>query len=159
MTRRATTALGTTFSLFLAMGAGVAGCGAGRTGGVRPETAAVPVSTQASGGDAAAADGRAIHGAWRGTGPCDGSLELRADGTFTRQHFSPGDNRLAGSWAVRWDDEPPTLVLTCESSDEPAHVGRAVEVKIVRLDGEALVYEHETGGGLTRYARADAARP
>src|SRR6476659_5945434 len=61
---------------------------------------------------------RKLHGAWIAEGDCVGDLTLRADGTFERQHYSPGNNKLAGTWEVRWKALPPTLVLTCKTSDE-----------------------------------------
>ena len=91
-----------------------------------------------------------LHGEWQG-GCCIGELTLRADGTFERQHYSPGNNTLTGTWHVRWDALPATLVLTCKASDYEGYVGRE-EVKLIRLDDDALVYQHP-GGRTTSYER------
>jgi hypothetical protein len=93
---------------------------------------------------------RKLHGEWS-SGPCIGELTLRADGTFERQHYSPGDNTLTGTWEVRWDALPPTLILTCTASDYEGYIGRE-EVKLIRLDDEALVYQHP-GGRTIPYER------
>ncbi len=94
---------------------------------------------------------RKLHGTWRG-GPCLGELTLRADGTFERRHFSPGNNKLTGTWEVRWNALPPTLILACKSSDDPDRVGKTSEVKLIQLDGHALAYQPSKGQPV-RYAR------
>src|SRR4051812_47547828 len=76
-------------------------------------------------------------GEWMNGGACVGDITIRADGTYERRHFSPGNNTLAGTWKVKWDALPPTLVLTCEKSDGEGHVGKTQEVKVVRLDEDA----------------------
>jgi hypothetical protein len=97
-----------------------------------------------------------LHGVWKG-GACVGELTVKADGTFERRHYTPGNNTLSGTWAVRWDALPPTLALTCTASDAPDRikVGETTAVKLVRLDGEALAYQHP-GGPPVRYARVKA---
>ena len=87
-----------------------------------------------------------LHGAWEADDmDCVGDLTLRADGTFERKHYSPGNNTLTGTWEVRWNALPPTLVLTCKTSDEPDRfsVGKTLEVKVIQLNDEALAYEYE----------------
>lgn len=83
-----------------------------------------------------------MHGAWKGDGPCDGDLVLAADGTYKRQHFSPQNNSLTGTWTVRWDALPPTLVLKCETSDRPFFAGRTTELKLLQLNEDALIYQY-----------------
>lgn len=99
---------------------------------------------------------RKLHGEWKG-GLCMGELTLRADGTFERQHYTPGSIALTGTWEVRWKSLPPTLALTCKTSDEPGRrdVGKTSEVKLVQLDDEALAYEDPEylGGQPVRYTR------
>ncbi len=85
---------------------------------------------------------RKLHGEWKGSGPCGGRLTLRADGTYERRHFSPGDNKISGTWTVRWDALPPTLVLACKESDDPDLASKRTEVKLIQLDAEALVYQY-----------------
>lgn len=83
-----------------------------------------------------------LHGEWKG-GLCMGELILRADGTFMRQHYTPGNIKLTGTWKLIWNALPPTLALTCETSDEPGarDVGRTSKIKLVQLDDENLAYE------------------
>jgi hypothetical protein len=95
---------------------------------------------------------RMLHGAWQG-GDCVGELTLAADGTFDRQHYSPGNNKLTGTWKVRWNALPPTLVLNCTASDDPEYV-RQEEVKLVQLDDESLAFGYP-GERTVRYTRAD----
>ena len=97
---------------------------------------------------------RKLHGQWE-SGPCVGELTLRPDGTFERSHYSPGGNKLTGTWAVRWNALPPTLSMTCEASDEPNFVGKTSEFKLTQLDDDTLAYERpETPGKPVRYERA-----
>ena len=99
-----------------------------------------------------------LHGAWEADGlNCVGDLTLRADGTFERQHYSPGNNKLTGTWEVRWNALPPTLVLSCKTSDDPDLVGKTSEVKLTQLDDETLAYQFpggpNPGVGTHRYKR------
>jgi hypothetical protein len=96
---------------------------------------------------------RKLHGAWMG-GDCQGTITFAADGTFERQHYSPGDCRLAGTWEVRWDALPPTMILTCTTADDPEFVGRE-EVKLTQLDGEAIGYQYPGLSTVHRYWRID----
>ena len=83
-----------------------------------------------------------LHGAWEADDmDCVGDLTLRADGTFERQHYSPGNNKLTGTWEVRWNALPPTLVLSCKTSDDPDLVGKTSEVKLTQLDDQTLAYQ------------------
>jgi hypothetical protein len=86
-----------------------------------------------------------LHGAWECERDCVGDLTFRADGTFDRLRYSPGNNKLTGTWEMRWDALPPTLVLTCRTSDESDRfsVGKTLEVKVIQLNDEALAYEYE----------------
>jgi hypothetical protein len=101
--------------------------------------------------DAAAALERKLHGAWKG-GPCLGEFTLKADATFERRHFSPGNYNLTGTWEVRWDALPPTLVLSCRTSDDPDSLGKTSEVKLIQLDDEVLAYQYP-GQRPARYTR------
>ena len=87
---------------------------------------------------------RKLVGGWEG-GPCDGDWTYRPGGTFRARHYSPGNNRLAGTWEVRWDALPPTLVRTCKTSDDPDLVGKTWDVNLVQLDDKALACDE--GGG------------
>ena len=94
----------------------------------------------------------AIVGEWHGTAPCDGAITFRSDGTYERRHYSPGDYRVAGAWALRRDTSPPTLKLTCEESDDRDDVGRVVDLTLVRLDADEMVCRID-GETLIRYER------
>jgi len=96
-----------------------------------------------------------LHGAWKGPA-CGGDWALGADGTFTVERYSPGNNKLSGTWEVRWNALPPTLVLTIRTSDAPERikVGEVWEVKLMQLDDEALAYEWPRNPGQsTRWVR------
>jgi len=102
---------------------------------------------------------RKLHGEWKG-GPCEGDWAFAPDGTYKVKNYSPGGNKLAGTWEVRWDALPPTLVLTCKTSDDPVHVkvGEKTEVKLIQLDDEALAYQYlsqyrQPGGHTDRFKR------
>ena len=85
---------------------------------------------------------RKLHGRWKGPA-CGGDWTFASDATFSVNHYSPGNNELTGSWEVRWNALPPTLVLTVKSSNAPERikVGESWEVKLVQLNDEALAYE------------------
>jgi hypothetical protein len=112
------------------------------------------------GGELAALE-RKLLGTWQG-GPCVGDYTFNADGTFELRHFTPGGNTLTGTWSLRWDALPPTLVLTCRTSDfrkkdpgraEYAHLGKALELKVLQLDGDALVLRFSSDKKERRYER------
>jgi hypothetical protein len=97
-----------------------------------------------------------LRGAWNGPA-CGGNWTFKADGTFAAEHYSPGNNKLTGTWAVRWNALPPTLALTMQTSDAPERikVGETWEVKLIRLDDEALDFVWpQNPGHPTRWTRA-----
>lgn len=94
-----------------------------------------------------------LHGAWDGQGPCDGGLLLRADGTYERTRFGPAGSNATGTWELRWDALPPTLVLTYATFDDPDYVGTTYEVKLIQLDDENLVLRYASQAS-SRYKRA-----
>jgi hypothetical protein len=102
---------------------------------------------------------RLLWGSWKGPA-CSGDWAYQADGTFAAKHYSPGDNQLTGTWEVRWNALPPTLVRTCETSDDPELVGKTWELRLIQLDGEALAYQypdHYPRGHVIRYTRVNKA--
>jgi hypothetical protein len=113
-----------------------------------PATAAPPAGRSEG---APVALERKLWGTWRG-GPCGGELTLKPNGAFERRHYGPGNQVLAGTWAVQWDALPPTLVLTCTDADWAGLIGTRQEVKIVQLDEAALAYQH-AGSDPARYTR------
>jgi hypothetical protein len=82
-----------------------------------------------------------LHGTWVGEAACQGGLVLRSDGTYARTNYGPGAANSSGTWTVRWDALPPTLVLDCKEADDPDEVRRD-EVKVVRLDNGKLAFTY-----------------
>jgi hypothetical protein len=81
-------------------------------------------------------------GEWKGRIGCDGRFLFRADGTYELTEYGPaGDADSAGTWKVRWDALPPTLVLTCKTSKIPNEVGKTTEVKLLKLDDKSLAID------------------
>ena len=97
---------------------------------------------------------RKLHGVWYGPA-CGGDWTFGADGRFEVRHYSPGNKEFAGTWKVRWNALPPTLVLTCKTSDDPAYlkIDEASEVKLVELNDDALTYQYPDGH-TARYRRS-----
>jgi hypothetical protein len=98
-----------------------------------------------------------LWGTWRG-GACAGDLVLRRNGTFERRHHGPANQSLSGTWAVRWDALPPTLILTCTDADWAGVIGKKQELKVVRLDDAALCYLHAGSEDPIRYDRVKPKR-
>lgn len=94
-----------------------------------------------------------LHGEWKG-GPCAGDWTFAPDGTYRVQHYSPGNNELSGTWQLRWDALPPTLVLVCKTSDAPERIkiGKKTEVKLIQLDSSSFTYQYP-GGRTYRFTR------
>jgi hypothetical protein len=94
-------------------------------------------------------------GEWKGRTTCDGRLVFRADGTFTLTEYGPAINDSQGTWKVRWDALPPTLVLICKTSEVQNEVGKATEVKLIQLDEKSLAidYGNQNGSPSGHYAR------
>ena len=99
-------------------------------------------------GDPLAALERKLLGTWLGPA-CGGDYTYHADGTFSVAYFTPGQNNLTGTWSIRWDAIPPTLLLTYKTSDirtqdpdriEFEYLGKTREAKVHELNGESLVY-------------------
>lgn len=86
-----------------------------------------------------------LRGDWDGCGPCDGEITFRADGTYQWRYIGPVGDTRTGTWDVRWDALPPTLVLTCKTS-EKGHVIKPLELKLVELNKETLVFRYGGGG-------------
>jgi hypothetical protein len=96
---------------------------------------------------------RKLLGAWLGTGACDGRLTFRADGTHEWGGHGPAGRNSAGTWDLRRGAPPPTLVLTCKTSDDPELAGRHREVKLVQLEDGALAFAYPNNPKPTRYTR------
>jgi hypothetical protein len=96
--------------------------------------------------------GRLMLGAWQG-GSCMGDYQFGDDGTYVLSNYTPGGNTLTGTWSIRWDALPPTLVLLCKTSDiktkggrphpdriEYEYLNKPLEVKLIELNAEHLVF-------------------
>lgn len=114
-------------------------------------------------GDELAALERKLLGTWTG-GACVGNYTFDADGTFDLKYYTPGNNTLTGTWSLRWDALPPTLVLTCKTSDfkkkdptrpEYEYLGKALELKLLELDSDTLVYRFPNDKHEMRYERPE----
>jgi uncharacterized protein (TIGR03067 family) len=119
-----------------------------------------PVQSADKPGEAPASPGQKLIGGWEG-GPCEGDWIYRPDGTFQARSYSPGGNRLAGTWEVKMDALPPTLVRTCKTSDDSGLVGKTWEVKLVQLDDKALACQEARGHpphAFTRLSPSDLAK-
>jgi hypothetical protein len=106
-----------------------------------PATAAPPAGKAEAGPIALE---RKMWGTWHG-GACAGDLSLKPNGKFERQHYGPANHTLSGTWAVRWDALPPTLVLICTDAQWAG--------EIVQLDDAVLAYLHAGSEEPTRYER------
>jgi hypothetical protein len=100
-------------------------------------------------------------GTWYGP-DCGGDYNFKPDGTFDLNNFTPSQNTLSGTWSIRWDALPPTLVVTCKSSDftkkdptrpEYAYLRKPQEFKILELNGDALSLLIPTSEWITHYTR------
>ncbi len=84
-----------------------------------------------------------LTGVWRG-GPCEGTIALRADRTYSWTGIGPGGEAHAGTWSLRGDPATPTLALTCKEADAPDLEGTTVEAKFARIgDDEFELKETE----------------
>jgi hypothetical protein len=92
-------------------------------------------------------------GTWEGQGGCDGKLVIRSDGTYQLTGYGPGAHAGKGTWKVRWNEQPATLVLTCKESKSAR---KAIEVQILRLDDKSLKagYANPNGRPSGEYLRA-----
>jgi hypothetical protein len=114
---------------------------------------AVPAPSGKARGKEAAALEKKLLGSWKGQEPvCAGNMLFRADGTYEWTEFGPGGDNSTGTWKVRWDALPPTLVLTRRTSEEPEEDGKITELKLIRLDDTNLALE-EANRAVLRYAR------
>jgi hypothetical protein len=102
---------------------------------------------QGKGGELAALEQKLL-GSWQGADR-EGNYTFNPDGTFQLQRFTPGNNTLTGTWSLRWDALPPTLVVTCKTSDfkkndptgpEWEYLGKPLELKLLELNSDVLVY-------------------
>lgn len=91
-------------------------------------------------------------GDWKG-GACQGDWTFRANGTFELDHYSPANLHLSGTWKMRWDALPPTLIATFSSGGDSQLVGKKWDLKVTRLDQEILEFQIP-GSELSRCERS-----
>ena len=103
-------------------------------------------------GNEVGATDQKLLGTWKGQTGCDGRLVLRSDGTYTLTGFGPGHYDCAGTWKVRRNAAPATLVLTCTASGLPDVVGKTTEVKLIQLDDKSLAVKRASPE-VDRFAR------
>lgn len=79
-----------------------------------------------------------------------------------RSTSPPGDNTLTGAWSICWNALPPTLVVTCKTSDfqtknptraEYEHLGQPRKAKLLELNRETLIYRFDATTSDTRFER------
>jgi hypothetical protein len=99
-----------------------------------------------------------LHGSWAGP-PCEGRLTFHANRTYEWTDRGPAGKRDKGVWTLGGDPAQPTLVLECKSSAEPDLVGKAAEVKLVRLDEETLAFKEPGAKKPKTFERAEKDSP
>lgn len=97
-------------------------------------------------GNEVAALEKKLLGDWQGYEGCSGKYAFRADGSYKLTNFGPGGDVTAGTWKVRWDALPPTLVLTCKESELDEEIGKDTKLMLLELNDAILTleYEHKT---------------
>ena len=129
--------------------AGAAEIPAGASGTPAAKSALASQPAEPTKGAEVAALERKMLGSWRG-GPCVGTYTFHADGSYELHDFTPSRNSLTGTWSVRWDALPPTLLITCKTSDfkardangpEYKNFGVPLEAKLVELNDDAIVIQ------------------
>ena len=93
-----------------------------------------------------------IIGTWEGQTGCAGNFIFHADGTYDLKGYGPAPYDTAGTWTVRWDALPPTLILTCKTSEVSEEIGKSTELKLTRLDDGNLAVKHASQT-VERYSR------
>ena len=88
-------------------------------------------------------------GMWEGQGGCNGRLTIREDGRFDLTGYGPGNSSRTGTWKVRWDALPPTLVFTYKNSGKPDEASKIMEVKLIKLDDKNLTIEYANKNSLS----------
>jgi hypothetical protein len=73
-------------------------------------------------------------GKWKGLGPCDGSLVVRKDGTFSQYSVGPTGENWNGKWKLTWSTLPPVLELQITSYEPEDELNETNEFKVTKLD-------------------------
>ena len=105
-----------------------------------------------------------ILGFWQGPA-CGGDYTFNPDGTFVMENFTPGQNTLTGTWSIRWDALPPTLLVTCKTSDfkkkapnwpEYEYLNKTQEFKLLELNDKSLSYRWGGEKDIIQFHRREA---
>jgi hypothetical protein len=81
-----------------------------------------------------------LHGTWIGRGMFASLLTFKADGTFERSATIKGTEG-EGTWELRWDALPPTLVMKFSKSVVEGEASKTQELKVTGLDDGSLRFE------------------
>jgi hypothetical protein len=117
-----------------------------------PAKAKPASATQEKRGNSASLE-KMLLGTWFGP-CCGGDYTFNADGTYVVHNFTPGGNTLTGTWSIRWDALPPTLVLLCKTSNftkngsdrtEYEYLGKPEEIKLVELNEKNFSFRTPDG--------------
>lgn len=94
-------------------------------------------------------------GAWNGRIGCDGRFVFRSDGTYALTDYGPAGADTAGTWKIHWNALPPTLILTCRTSELDEEVGTKTEFKLIQLNDRkfAIQYGGANASATGRYTR------
>ncbi|WP_020475534.1 hypothetical protein [Zavarzinella formosa] len=122
----------------------------GFTADVSAEKIRPPVNEKPKEGSAALE--QKLLGDWKG-GPCQGDWTFMPDGAFNLSAYSPGGIKADGTWKVRWDALPPTLMITFKTSDDDDMVGKTWELKLLELDDNAVSWQHPANEKPTKHVR------
>lgn len=93
-----------------------------------------------------------LHGQWRGAA-CEGTLIVRADGSFERRSYSPGGHTLKGTWQIAWQPLPPKLTLTCREATSQHFVGWVQTMELIEVDERILAFRTSAEGDRREYKR------
>src|SRR5262245_37446694 len=96
---------------------------------------------------------RKLHGEWQGQGGCIGDIAFHPNGKYRRTKQGPDGADSEGTWVIRWDALPPTLVLTCKTASDPNLVGKR-EMKLILLEDDAFAYQYPKSSPI-RYKRVE----
>jgi hypothetical protein len=100
--------------------------------------AAAPMPVK-QGKDSTAALEQLLIGEWIGK-PSVGDIVFREDGTFAQKNYWPRESVFEGTWKVKWETLPPTLILTAKTSTDEKQIKRTIERQITRLDDQEFQF-------------------
>jgi hypothetical protein len=98
-------------------------------------------------------------GVWQGRTTCDGRLVFRADGSYELREYGPAHEQRQGTWKVRGEALPATLVLLCKTADVEEEIGKTTTVKLIEVNDKNLTitYANPNDSSLGCYTRGGGA--